>query len=113
MGYTFDASASTTAGGHVRIGPGLVATNVNDPNTVDKLAWGTGNSPEGSAAPSHPAVGGSLERKAVSTSTSATMAVGGSDATRGNGHDSDNNSADFVTRAVRQPQGSTSPVEVP
>ncbi|AKJ06738.1 Hypothetical protein AA314_08364 [Archangium gephyra] len=111
--YTLDTSASTTAGGHVRIGPGLVGTDLNDPKTVDKLGWGTGNQPEGSAAPFHPAVGGSLERKAYTTSTSATMAVGGSDATRGNGTDTNNNSADFVTRAVRQPQSSASPTEVP
>ncbi|MFL5354509.1 lamin tail domain-containing protein [Archangium sp.] len=113
LGYTFDTSASTTAGGHVRIGPGLDPANANDPKTVDKLGWGTGNSPEGTAAPAHPAVGGSLERKAVSTSTSATMAVGGTDASRGNGYDTDNNSTDFVTRAARQPQSSTSATETP
>ncbi|NOK10547.1 lamin tail domain-containing protein [Corallococcus exercitus] len=105
VGYTFDASASTTAGGHIRIQQLVSGTYVD----VDKLGWGTGNSPEGTAAPAHPAVGGSLERKAVSTSTSATM--GGTDALRGNGQDTDNNSMDFVTRASRQPQGSTSPLE--
>ncbi|MFP2957089.1 lamin tail domain-containing protein [Myxococcus sp. 1LA] len=112
VGYSFDMSSSTTAGGHVRIGPGL-STQVNDVAVVDKVAWGTGNSPEGTAAPAHPAVGGSLERKALSTSTSATMADGGADASFGNGWDSDNNSADFVTRAVRQPQNSLSPTEQP
>lgn len=109
VSYTFDMSASTTAGGHVRIGPGLT-TNPADV-AVDKLAWGTGNSPEGAAAPSHPAVGGSLERKAVSGSTSATMAATGTDASRGNGYDSNDNSKDFVTRAARQPQNSASPTE--
>ncbi|NPC48875.1 hypothetical protein HPC50_17590 [Corallococcus exiguus] len=108
LGYTsFDMSASTTAGGHVRLQQ-LVGSAYVD---VDKLGWGTGNAPEGTAAPSHPAVGGSLERKAVSTSTSVTMAVGGADAARGNAQDTDNNSVDFVTRAARQPQGSTSPLE--
>ncbi|NNC16961.1 hypothetical protein HJC22_14650 [Corallococcus exiguus] len=107
VGYTFDASASTTAGGHVRIQRLVSGTYVD----VDLLGWGTGNSPEGSAAPAHPAVGGSLERKAVSTSTSTTMAVGGADAARGNAQDTDNNSANFVTRAVRQPQNSQSPLE--
>ncbi|AKQ64156.1 Bacterial Ig-like domain (Group 1) /fibronectin type III domain protein [Myxococcus hansupus] len=110
-GTTFDVSASTTAGGHIRIGPGLT-TAVGDV-AVDKVGWGTGNSPEGTAAPSHPSVGGSLERKALPTSTPATMAVGGSDALRGNGSDTDNNGADFVTRAVRQPQNSQSPTEQP
>ncbi|MBN9683089.1 MULTISPECIES: lamin tail domain-containing protein [unclassified Corallococcus] len=111
VGYTFDASASTTAGGNVRVqrpvsGPG--GTTYAD---VDLLGWGTGNSPEGTAAPSHPAVGGSLERKAVSTSTSTTMSTTGTDALRGNGQDTDNNGQDFVTRAVRQPQSSQSPLE--
>ncbi|QDE85380.1 lamin tail domain-containing protein [Myxococcus xanthus] len=110
-GTVFDISASPTAGGHVRIGPGLT-TNVNDV-AVDKVAWGTGNSPEGTVAPFHPASGGSLERKALSTSTSATMAAGSSDEDFGNGRDSDNNNADFVTRAIRQPQNSLSPTEQP
>ncbi|RKH61179.1 lamin tail domain-containing protein [Corallococcus llansteffanensis] len=105
--YTFDTSASTTTGGHVRIQRLVSGTYVD----VDKLGWGTGNSPEGTAGPAHPAVGGSLERKAVSTSTSATMAVGGTDAARGNAQDTDNNSVDFVTRAARQPQSSSSPLE--
>ena len=107
LGYTFDASASTTSGGHVRIQRPVDS----DYEDVDKLGWGTGNSPEGTAAPSHPAAGGSLERKAVSTSTSDTMAVGGADADRGNGQDTDNNLSDFVTRTVRQPQSSQSPLE--
>ncbi|WP_257449162.1 lamin tail domain-containing protein [Archangium lipolyticum] len=111
--YNFDTSASTTGGGNIRIGPGLVTTNLNDPNTVDKLGYGTGNHPEGSTAPSHPAVGGSLERKAYSSSTSETMAVGGVDANHGNGTDTDNNANDFVQRAVRQPQNSSSPAELP
>lgn len=78
---------------------------------MDKLAWGTANSPEGTAGPSHPASGGSLERKAIASSTSTTMAVGGVDALRGNGVDTNNNSTDIVTRAVRQPQGSSTPTE--
>ncbi|MFP2931111.1 lamin tail domain-containing protein [Pyxidicoccus sp. 3LG] len=111
--YSFDMSASTTAGGHVRIGPNLTATNLNDPNTVDKIGWGTANQPEGTKAPNHPAAGGSLERKARPESTSATMAVGGADENAGNGHDSNDNSVDFVTRAARQPQNSSSPTERP
>ncbi|WP_404369973.1 lamin tail domain-containing protein [Corallococcus coralloides] len=107
LGYTFDASASTTAGGHVRIQQLVGGTYVD----VDKLGWGAGNSPEGTAAPSHPAVGGSLERKAVASSTSTTMGTTGADALRGNGQDTDNNGQDFVTRAVREPQTSQSPLE--
>ncbi|NTX59100.1 lamin tail domain-containing protein [Myxococcus sp. CA051A] len=107
----FDLSASTTAGGHVRIGRNLTTPS---PIEVDKLGWGTANSPEGSAAgPFHPAAGGSIERKALPTSTQATMAEGGSDASRGNGSDLNNNSADFVVRTGRQPQNSLSGTERP
>jgi hypothetical protein len=110
VGYTFDASASTTAGGHIRVQQLVGGTYVD----VDVLGWGTANTPEGgagNAAPFHPASGGSLERKAVSTSTSTSMALLGTDATRGNGQDTDNNKNDFVTRAARQPQNSSSPLE--
>ncbi|NTX50883.1 lamin tail domain-containing protein [Myxococcus sp. CA039A] len=105
--HNIDSSSSTTGGGHIRI-QRLSGTVYVD---VDRLGYGTGNAPEGTAAPSHPASGGSLERKAVVSSTTAVMAVGGAHATRGNGQDTDNNSADIVTRASRQPQNSTSPVE--
>lgn len=107
VGYTFDASASTSGGGNIRVQQLVGGTYVD----VDRLGYGTGNAPEGTAAPAHPASGGSLERKAVSTSNSATMGTTGADALRGNGYDSDNNFADFVTRAARQPQNSSSPLE--
>lgn len=112
--YAIDTSASTTGGGHVRIGrPGL-SSSPTDALAVDTLGYGTAPQPEGgAAAPFHPASGGSLERKAVSSSTSASMGTGGSDANRGNGYDSDNNSQDFVQRAVRNPQNSSSPAESP
>ncbi|MGA9526121.1 MAG: lamin tail domain-containing protein, partial [Myxococcaceae bacterium] len=113
VSYTFDTSASTTGGGHVRIGTPSMGTAVNDANEVDRVGWGTANAAEGSAAPSHPAVGGSLERKAVAGSTQSTMSTGGSDALRGNGYDTDNNQQDFVTRAVRDPQNSSSAAESP
>lgn len=108
VSYTaFDMSASTTTGGHIRIGPNLNATNLNDPSTVDKIGWGTAAGPEGSAAPSHPAAPGSLERKAFATSTKTSMAPGGADEKAGNGYDSDNNATDFLQRDTRDPQNST------
>jgi hypothetical protein len=110
--YTFDISGSATRGGHVRIGPNLNLAQIDDPNTVDKLGYGTANKPEGSPAPPHPAAGGSLERKAFSTSTSATMA-GGVDALKGNSQDSDNNANDFVPRTARDPQNASSATETP
>ncbi|MBF5042994.1 lamin tail domain-containing protein [Aggregicoccus sp. 17bor-14] len=108
-GYTFDSSASTTTGGHIQV---LDANGA----VVDLLGWGTANAPEGgpgNAAPSHPASGGSLERKAYAGSTSATMAVNGSDEFKGNSTDTGVNKNDFVTRAIRQPQNSASATEAP
>ena len=58
-------------------------------------------------------LGQSLERKAVPTSTSATMSVGGAHAGWGNGQDSNNNDFDFALRATPQPQGSGSGTETP
>ncbi|HZI13854.1 MAG TPA: lamin tail domain-containing protein, partial [Myxococcus sp.] len=99
-------AGATTGGGNVRI---------NRPNgsggfvEVDRLAWGNAIGPEGpAAAPAHPAPGGSIERKAVLTSTPTSMSNDTQDGLRGNGLDMDNNSADFVTRASRTPQNSSS-----
>lgn len=50
-------------------------------------------------------IGQSLERKASSTSTSETMAIGGDEEKNGNGYDTDNQS-DFITRDLPQPQNS-------
>ncbi|QRK13346.1 lamin tail domain-containing protein [Archangium violaceum] len=88
-------------------------------STIDRLAWGTastaGLQPEGSPAPliDNAIAGASLERKAVSSSTSDSMGPGGSDANRGNGYDSDDNATDFVIRAARNPQNASSPAESP
>jgi hypothetical protein len=86
--YSFDISASTTAGGHVLLTgtTGTVTDPYLDPLKVDLVAWGTGNKPETAAAPYHPAAGGSLRRT--------------------NGIDTDNNSLDFVV-GTRSPRGSS------
>jgi large repetitive protein len=102
--------------GNLRLGTAAVTP---DPTVltgvVDTVAYGTGRVlPEGSAAPTHPTVaGGSLERKALATSTSASLGSGGADEFKGNGFDSDDNSFDFVTRSVCGPQNSASPAEAP
>ncbi|WP_199242967.1 DUF4215 domain-containing protein [Vitiosangium sp. GDMCC 1.1324] len=81
---------------------------------VDKLAWGSnstvGLDAEGTFAQfvDNTIAGGSLERKAYASSTAASMSTGGADATKGNGYDSDDNSADFVTRTTRDPQNASS-----
>lgn len=61
----------------------------------------------------NPAESTSLERKAFSISTITSMASGGDDALSGNGEDSNNNAADFVSREVPQPQNSQSATESP
>lgn len=52
---------------------------------------------EGNPIATAPAAGQSVERKAVPSSTAATMYSGGDDATAGNGYDSDDNTYDFIT----------------
>ncbi|MFL5357750.1 lamin tail domain-containing protein [Archangium sp.] len=98
--------AMAGAGGHVRL------VQADGTTVVDTVGYGTASAPEGSAITGTLATSGSYERKAVSTSTAASMAVGGSDATRGNGYDSDNNANDFVLRTTRLPQNSASATEV-
>ena len=99
--------------GHVRIGNASVSANITDTNAVDTLGYGTGDSPEGSAFTPSLASPFTAERKAYSTSTDASMASGGADATKGNAYDSDNNAMDFVVRASRDPQNSASALELP
>jgi hypothetical protein len=100
--------------GVVRIGKPEVGASLDDPNAVDTLGYGTtAVGSETKFGPAHPAAGGSLERKALATSTAADMATGGADAAKGNGYDSNDNSVDFVQRATRDPQSSASPTEQP
>ncbi len=93
------------AGGHIRL---TSATGAE----LDRCGWGTAPAPEGT-----PTAGGltgtqTRERKALATSTAATMAVGGADELRGNSSDTNDNGADFVVRELAEPQNSAS-VEVP
>ncbi|MFP2900536.1 amidohydrolase family protein [Corallococcus sp. 4LFB] len=107
-----DISGNT---GNVRLGTAEVTV---DPTVltgvVDTVGFGNGRTVvEGAAAPSPAGKGGSIERKARTTSTAATMGVGGEDELAGNGSDTDNNASDFLPRTERQPQNSQSPVELP
>jgi len=114
---TPDARATAELGfqatsGHVRIGTDVVGTSPTDANAVDTVGYGTGaNAPEGGAVAPSPPSGGTIERKATANSTQASMATGGADALTGNGLDSDNNGADWVLRAARDPQNRASPTE--
>ncbi len=78
-------------------------TSCEAASIVDKVAYGTGTylCPEGTAA-SAPAANGSIERK-----------PGAAQSDKGNGEDTDNNSADFDTRATSEPQNTSSSTEQP
>lgn len=81
---------------------------------VDRVGYGSGNNPEGSAAPNHgtSANDNSVERKASASSTAATLDAGGTEEFAGNGWDSNDNAADFVEQTNgRNPQNSASPAE--
>jgi hypothetical protein len=109
-----------TGAGHVRIAlPGVQpSTPATDPLVSDTVAWGSAAT-QGEGSPvlatpwgtSSPYSAGSLERKANASSTTATMAPGGTDELRGNNQDTNANASDFVTRASRQPQSRASPAE--
>ena len=79
---------------------------------VDRVGMGSATISE-TATISNPVAGGSIERKAQSTSTAETMGPGGADDVRGNGYDSNDNSQDFVLRDSPEPQNSSSASETP
>jgi len=102
-------------GGHVRIGPDRMDGGVEDPYVIDMVGWGAANNPEGDAGVLVQSwdAGQSIERKASATSTAFTMLDGGTDALKGNRHDTDNNAADFIVRPLRDPQNAASAPETP
>ena len=103
------------SGGHLRVGGPQLGTGTDAAarlHVFDLVGWGTAAAPEGTAAQAPSFVGGaSLERKARAGSTVSGMAPGGADAAAGNGQDTDDNGADFLVRAGRQPQSSQSAPE--
>jgi hypothetical protein len=81
---------------------------------IDLVGYGATPQREGMAAPaidSSMLASASYERRALMDSTPLTMAAGGRDVTAGNAYDTDDNAADFVIRAMRDPQSSASPHE--
>lgn len=103
MTYPSAQLGLSASGGNVRIIDG-------NGNVVDMVAWGTGNSPEGSPAIA-PSMGGSIIRKAKSDSTADSMKSGGADEKSGHGVDTDNNSNDFLQLEVAEPNNSSSAAE--
>jgi len=89
----------------------------NGPNDtgvlIDAVSWTSPSTlAEGTAITSAPGDNQSVERKAYTTSTATSM-ITGSDISKGNGYDSNNNSTDFLLRTLSQPQNTSSPTETP
>jgi cysteine-rich repeat protein len=98
-------------GGHLRLA-------APDGGMVDVLGWWDGAfssskpvAPEGTPATGLTGDGASVERKPLSSATAADMAPGGPYLLSGNSCDTDDNGADFVLRAVAEPQNLSSPPE--
>jgi len=111
--WNTNAASGTLSGygGHLRL-------SAPDGGTVDLLGWWNGvnasskpAAPETNPASGLSAAGASVERKAVSSALTADMAPGGTYAPSGNSCDTDDNGADFVLRAVAEPQNLASPRE--
>lgn len=85
-------------------------------NIIDKVGFGTANGFEGTAPAPATTNTSSIERKASATSDATTMGIGGTEEFAGNGYDSDDNAADFITRvpnpqntSVTEPASTTGP----
>lgn len=86
-------------------------TTYSEANCIDAVAWGNvDHIKEGSEASKHES-GQSIERKAIASSSPTTMAPSGTHYTWGNGEDTNDNSADFITKASPEPQNSFSATE--
>jgi gliding motility-associated-like protein len=95
--------------GKVILSNTITALNGANPSSaavIDKVGFGsTATGFEGAPTPATINTT-SIERKASSTSTAATLTVGGSEEFSGNGEDTGNNNADFVVQAPN-PQNSS------
>jgi len=91
--------------GHVRI---LDASAVE----VDRVGWGTADSPEGGSAAPAPSATSTIERKASAGSTATSLWTGGTEELAGNGQDTNVNGSDFVSQTYgRHPQNSANAPE--
>lgn len=81
-------------------------------DVIDVVGWGSQSTTKEAIAAISPPDNGSIERKAYPNSTPTGMTTG-IDSSRGNGEDTNNNSADFITRiaGAALPQNTTSTVE--
>jgi hypothetical protein len=110
---TLNLSATAGKVALVRSVAPLSGARPADSLIIDFIGYGDADGYEGSGPAPAASVTTSLERKGRPLATAASMAPGGADAAAGNGWDSNNNAADFVTQASPCPQNSASPVEKP
>jgi len=80
---------------------------------VDKVGIGTAADVEGTAFGTNPGNNQSLMRKATANSTESTLIFGGTEATLGNGYDTDTNASDFVLINTAMPRNTKSPQAQP
>lgn len=116
---TYDASSGNalTDNSAVYIGYSSTANS----SIIDKVGWGQATQYEGGMAVNTsyasgswgPSVNGSIERKANYSSTAATMASGGTDASYGNMYDTEFNYENFVIQTISNPQNGSSAAETP
>lgn len=114
--YLFSQSLAFAGdSGHVRIGTPGISTAKGDTKVVDWVGYGPGaDTPEGTTKAPQVTSGNipeTIERKALPSSTTMTLAPMGADALKGNGYDTDNSGEDWVKRTTREPQNSSSPAE--
>lgn len=84
----------------------------NTGTIIDAVTFGTVTNTLGEGTSlTAPLASTSAERKANSSSTVSTMAIGGVDEFAGNGEDTDNNANDFLIRDIPQSQNSSSALE--
>ena len=112
-------SASTSA---ITTNNTIVLYSDDGTTIVDKVGFGTNVADfETATYSANPTAGGSIERKALASSTDVTMAFGGVDEFKGNSDDTDDNGADFVSQPTSNPQNSSmsenpnppTPTEIP
>ncbi|MFA5129175.1 MAG: lamin tail domain-containing protein [Patescibacteria group bacterium] len=107
-GITGDVIYSTTQ--HLATDNSILLYSDAGITIVDKVGLGTATDKETSSI-ANPPTNGSVERKASEYSTLATLSVDGIEEHSGNSYDSEDNSNDFVTQSISNPQNSYSPTE--
>jgi hypothetical protein len=111
----FETQVGADVSSSENIAPNNSVALLNASDTIiDRVAWGNSTTPfvEGTAIDNSLVTNQSMERKANSSSTQASM-TSGADVSKGNGFDSDNNTNDFIFRVTSGPQNTTSGTETP